>query len=634
LTRYHADVGALAEHILDEVGKDIVLGLPLGLGKANHIANELYARAAADRSIRLRIFTALTLEPFRATGELERRFIEPLNARLYAGYPRLMYADAVRDGTLPLNVEVCEFFLLAGRWLNATLAQQNYISANYSHAARYLADRGLNVIAQLVAKEGAGANARLSLSCNPDITLDLLPLFAEKRKRGEAALVVGEVNSELPFMGGDASLPAAAFDHILEADAYDFPLFGAPRLPVSDADHAIGLRCAALIPDGGTLEIGIGSVGDAVSYALCLRHQHNDVFCETLLRLDADPESDRAVAPTRLTRSMQPFSIGLYGMSEMFVEGFLDLYRAGVLKREVEDGAILHAGFFLGSRAFYRALKDMPEPERDRFHMTAISFVNEVYGQEDRKRSARVNARFVNTAMMITVLGAAISDTLEDGRVVSGVGGQHDLVAQAFALHDARSLMTLRATRQIGGQTMSNVVWRYGQTTVSRHLRDIVITEYGVADLRGQTDRDCIASMIAITDSRFQDALVVEAKRAGKIEKGYKIPIPFQSNTPDRIARALRPAKAKGYFSALPFGSDFTEEEQRLLPALNWLKNASASKLSLTHAALKGLFAGEPNELDRAAIARLALPRPRTLKEGLLRALVLYALSNRDRLGT
>jgi acyl-CoA hydrolase len=203
-------------------------------------------------------------------------------------------------------------------------------------------------------------------------------------------------------------------------------------------------------------------------------------------------------------------------------------------------------------RAFYRALKDMPEVERDRFHMKAISFVNEVYSQEDQKRRARVDARFVNTAMMVTALGAAISDTLEDGRVVSGVGGQHDLVTQAFALDDARSLMTLRATRETAGRTVSNIVWRYGQTTVGRHLRDIVVTEYGIANLRGQSDRDCIASMVAITDSRFQDALIIEAKRAGKIEQDYKIPTRFQSNTPERIARALE-GKGLFWYAALRF---------------------------------------------------------------------------------
>ncbi|MGJ0532774.1 hypothetical protein [Methylocystis sp.] len=232
------------------------------MGKANHVANELYARAAADRSIRLRIFTALTLDPRTWKSDLERRFVEPLNARLFCGYPRLSYVEAVRNNALPPNIEVNEFFLLAGEWLAAPLAQQNYLSANYTDAAKYLMDRGLNVIAQLVSRQRPGADAPLSLACNPDITLDVLPLLAQKRKRGEAAILVGQVNSELPYMGWDAALPVTAFDHILEADAYDFPLFGVPRLPVSDAQYAIGLRCAALIPDGGTLQIGIGSIGD------------------------------------------------------------------------------------------------------------------------------------------------------------------------------------------------------------------------------------------------------------------------------------------------------------------------------------------------------------------------------------
>lgn len=76
--RRHGDVEALVDRILAEVGPEIVLGLPLGLGKANHVANALYARAAADASIKLRIFTALTLEVPAGKGELERRFLEPL----------------------------------------------------------------------------------------------------------------------------------------------------------------------------------------------------------------------------------------------------------------------------------------------------------------------------------------------------------------------------------------------------------------------------------------------------------------------------------------------------------------------------------------------------------------------------
>ena len=131
----------------------------------------------------------------------------------------------------------------------------------------------------------------------------------------------------------------------------------------------------------------------------------------------------------------------------MFVEGFLDLMRAGILKREV-DGSLLQAAFFLGSRAFYRALREMPEAERAKLRMTAVSYVNELYGDEPAKRRARVKARFVNNAMMVTLLGAVVSDALEDGRVVSGVGGQYNFIAQAFALADARSVIILRATRR------------------------------------------------------------------------------------------------------------------------------------------------------------------------------------------
>src|SRR5438874_11012703 len=99
------DAGRLADAIIHKVGKTIVLALPLGLGKANHIANALFARAASDPSIRLNIFTALTLEKPRAKLELERRFLEPLNERLFGGYPDLAYARAIHEGRLPPYIE-------------------------------------------------------------------------------------------------------------------------------------------------------------------------------------------------------------------------------------------------------------------------------------------------------------------------------------------------------------------------------------------------------------------------------------------------------------------------------------------------------------------------------------------------
>jgi len=126
----------------------------------------------------------------------------------------------------------------------------------------------------------------------------------------------------------------------------------------------------------------------------------------------------------------------------------------------------------------------MPASQIARIQMMPVSFTNEIYDDEDAKRRARVDARFVNNAMMATLMGAVISDGLENGQVVSGVGGQYNFVAQAFALQGARSILTVETTRQAGAKTQSNIRWGYGHQTIPRHLRDVIVTEYGVADIR------------------------------------------------------------------------------------------------------------------------------------------------------
>ena len=176
-----SDPEAIAEDIIRDVGTNLVVGLPLGLGKANHIVNALYARAAADRAINLTFFSALTLEKPKPENLLERRFIAPVIDRLFGGYPDLAYADALHAGALPPNIQVIEFFFLAGRWLHVPFAQQHYISANYTHASSYLLARGLNVVTQLVAKRVVDGVTRYSLSCNTDTTLDILRARAEGR---------------------------------------------------------------------------------------------------------------------------------------------------------------------------------------------------------------------------------------------------------------------------------------------------------------------------------------------------------------------------------------------------------------------------------------------------------------------
>jgi acyl-CoA hydrolase len=601
----HTQASGVVDAILEAVGNKVVLALPLGLGKASHIANELVARAVADPAISLTIITALTLEKPRGGNDLERRFIDPMAERLFDGWPELSYAALLRTGALPANIEVREFFMEAGAWLSVPRAQQRYISANYTHAFRYVLDAGINVIAQLVATDGDS----FSLSCNPDLTLDLL----HARRSGKADfLLVGQVNDELPFMGGSAVVEAAEFDHVLGGQDCQFPLFAPPNRPISLPHYAIGFRIAALIPDGGTLQIGIGTMGDAVSHALILGHRDPAAFRAVL---DALGVTGKVHA--------EPFREGLYGASEMIADGFLALLHAGVVSRLVDAKAI-HAAFFLGSRTFYQRLRDMPRAERDRIDMCPVTFVNELYGGEDAKRRARVGARFINSAMMATLLGAAVSDGLEDGRVVSGIGGQYNFVAQAFALEDARSIIAVDAARTRSGTRSSNILWAYGHTSIPRHLRDMVATEYGIADLRGKPDADVIAAMLAVTESRFQAQMLEQAKAAGKIPGDHEINPAHRRNEPARLERALRPLRDRGLLPDYPFGTDFTAEEQRLMPALERLREAGRRELAML--ALRGFVPG--NDPGHAPLLeRMDLLRPRGLRERVAAAVLRAALA-------
>src|SRR5262249_17365836 len=119
-----SDSDAIAEEIIREVGSNLVVGLPLGLGKANHAINALFRRAPADPAVTQPIFSPLTLEKPAPAADLERRFIAPVIERLFGGYPDLAYAQALHKGELPPNVQVVEFFFLAGRWLGHASAQQ------------------------------------------------------------------------------------------------------------------------------------------------------------------------------------------------------------------------------------------------------------------------------------------------------------------------------------------------------------------------------------------------------------------------------------------------------------------------------------------------------------------------------
>jgi acyl-CoA hydrolase len=649
--RTYSDVETCVDDTLSAVGPHIKLGTPLGLGKANHLVNEFFRRAREDSKIKLHIFTALSLERPPWKGELERRFLEPLSERLFGGYPSLEYVDFVRRGELAANIRVSEFYFQPGSFLDSPLAQQSYMSSNYTHVVRDLLDAGINVLAQLVSKEEEDGAVRYSLSCNPDLTLDLVPRVREAKRKGAEIALLAEVNRNLPFMYGDAAVSADYFDAIVDGAKYQFPLFGPPNRPVDTAEYLIALHVTALIRDGGTIQIGIGALEDAVTYLLKLRHEQNDLYREILAESGILERFNSTIEHIGGTGK---FERALYGSSEMLVDGFLELYRSGILRRKVyqdvslqrslnegrigadvtpdtvdlKGGHVAHACFFLGPRKFYENLRQMSRSDREQICMTGISYVNELFGNEELKRLQRKSARFINTGLIVTLMGAVASDGLDDGRVLSGVGGQYNFVAMAHELDDGHSIIMIRSTNEQDGKTLSNIRWNYGHVTIPRHLRDIVVTEYGIADLRGRSDEAVITALLEIADSRFQEGLLKEAKRAGKIKQSYSLPDHARNNRPDKLEKVLAPYRKRGLFPLFPFGTDLTDEELTLRKALLVLKQVSEEHRmrapSLTE--LRKVLV-IPDEA-RSYLERMELNRPRSIKERAMQRALVYALAS------
>ena len=701
---------ASVDALIERLGKDIRIGLPLGLGKPTEFVNALYARAKSDPELHLTILTALSLEKPVPSSALEARFLNPFIERVFGDCPDLDYMLDLRANQLPPNVQVKEFFFKPGSNLNCTHAQRNYISTNYTFAARDVFNQGCNVAAQLICKRETAEGLRYSLSCNPDTGPELVELL---KASGRPHMVVGQVNQNLPYMAHDAEVSPELFDVVIDAPRYSTKLFSTPKLGVTTPDYAIGLYASALIKDGGTLQVGIGALGDAIVHAVQWRHRDSSSYRAALSALGALDHYGPLIDEQGGTGA---FEQGLYGATEMFVDGFMHLYKAGILKRAVYDfwalqqlinegrcnpdaldasvldaleslgvrvirtqdfevlqrhgffsaetrydaghliapdgervianvanpesrrvmarclgaslknGIVLHGGFFLGPNDFYSALRELPDREREKICMTGVYKVNQLDHNPRLYKAQRQHARFINSGIMVTLSGAVMSDGLEDGRVVSGVGGQYNFVAMAHQLLTGRSILLIRAVRDKAGKTSapsSNVVFNYGHTTIPRHLRDIVITEYGIADLRSKTDNEIAKALLNIADSRFQPELLAQAKASGKIEADYQIPAAFCDNTPQTLAARLDGFKAQ--LPAFPLGTDLTPEEIKLGKALKAVKAAAASrsKLSLAFAAWR--FREVPASAQ-PYLERMGLTHPQTLQDKVVRMLLVQSL--------
>lgn len=712
------DTERCVDEVIRRVGKNIKLGLPLGLGKPLRFVNALYQRAKDDPEIDLQIYTALSLLAPSGGSSLEKRFMGPIAERLYAGIPDLQYAVDVSNNQLPPNVKVSEFFFKAGSALQNRSQQRHYISTNYTHAARDLMDLGVNVVAQMVAPgELHGAPGMVSMSCNPDLTLDLVPMLRELEAEGFPVAIVGEINRQLPWLGRDAAVAEDLYDMMFEHQASEYPMFSAPQMAISPEDHLIGFYASTLLKDGGTLQLGIGSLGAALVHSAIMRHKNNDAWkaiFDYLKVAEYFPLAEKE-------GGTGTFEKGLYGCSEMMVDGFVYLLQEGILRREVYDhadlqtlinngeiedrislatldvlrreglidspmrardvtwlarhgilrsevefkggrlrvgeqtldgdlddpesrdaianlalgdrltgGVAMHGGFYLGPRQFYQILRELSDEDRDRICMTSVNFINHLYdhrfGNQRLKAAQRIHSRFINTAMMHTLSGAAVSDGLEDGRVISGVGGQYNFVAMAHELPGARSIISLRSTRKAHGEAVSNIVFNYGHCTIPRHLRDVVITEYGIADLRGQPDEQVYLRLIRIADSRFQQDLLSRAQAAGKVDTAFRLPDSWLNNTPDAIAKLFSEAGGKDWFPAFPFGRDFTDQELVLGKALKKLKSETATRRGKLWTLMQAIRTKDEQGRYTELLQRMGLHQPSGLREKLDQRLVIHGL--------
>ena len=711
------DPEAIIDRIIDKVGNNLVVGTPLALGKPNHLLNALYNRARKDPGLKLKIFTALSLDKPKGESLLEKRFFEPLSERIFGDYPDLDYERDRQANALPPNVDILEFYFPAGKYLHHDYAQQNYICSNYTHVPRDMMDAGMNVLLQMVSRGTFEGRECYSLSSNSDVTLDLIRLMEKRHsEHGTDFALAAQVNQNLPFMYGDALVSRHTFDFVLENPDLEYRIFGPPKMSVSDRDFLIGLYISTLIKDGGELQVGIGAIGDALVYALLLRHQQNELYQEILRDFGIIEKFGPVIERIGGTA---PFETGLFAASEMMVDGFMQLYKAGIIKRKVYDdpviqrlinegkiddsvipatldlvlmrkgihttiseqefeylqkfgilranlafdnGAIttpegesltndigdldnrqriyddclgdklqnanvMQCGFFLGCQDFYDWLRNLSDEDRRLINMKSVLSINQLYGHEEIDRLHRKDARFVNTCMTMTLGGSAVSDGLENNRVISGVGGQYNFVAMAHALPDGHSILNLRSTRISGKGEFSSIVWNYGHITIPRHLRDIVVTEFGIADIRGKSDQEIMHRLLDITDSRYQQDLVNTAKANAKIRADYEIAPVFRHNRASEISAKLSKYKERGLFNIFPFGTDFSEEEIFVGKALKILKKKKQKPLLMAATILKALLSRVDQKPYQKYLARMQLEKTRGFEEKLYQKLLVYEFS-------
>lgn len=289
------------------------------------------------------------------------------------------------------------------------------------------------------------------------ITVDYIMRAAKNAK-----IVIAQVNNNLPRTHGDCFMHVDEFDYIVEEDTDVLVL---PKAAPTEEEKKIGEYCASLIKDGDTLQLGIGSLPDAV-----------------LDRLDDKKD------------------LGIH--SEMFSDGVMHLFKKGVInnsKKTLHPGKMIGT-FLMGTREFYDFVDDNPS-----VHMAPVDYTNDPYviAQND-------NLISINSCVQVDLTGQVAAETIGPMQI-SSVGGQLDFVRGANMSKGGLSIIAMPSTTK--NNTISKVVPFLDEgavVTTGRNDVAVIITEYGIADMRGKTIRDRARALIEIAHPNFREELQAE----------------------------------------------------------------------------------------------------------------------------
>jgi 4-hydroxybutyrate CoA-transferase len=280
-----------------------------------------------------------------------------------------------------------------------------------------------------------------------------------------ARTIVAEVNDQAPQTFGPSSFSASEIDFLVKCSS---PLIPYPEIRIGEAERRIAKIVAALIPDGATIQLGIGNLPAAILQLL-------------------EGKKD----------------LGVH--SGMISDGVVDLMEKGVInnrKKKIFPGKTI-AGELIGSEKLFRFAHQNPDVE---MHSSAVTHNAHLISQLDQFVA-------INSAVEIDLTGQINAESV-DGVQISGVGGQCDFVEGALHSRGGRAITAMTATA--GKGKISRIVPRLDRgatVTTARYLTDTVVTEYGAAELRGKSYKQRAEALIAIAHPDFRDKLWEEFRR-------------------------------------------------------------------------------------------------------------------------